>query len=166
MNELLGKISSYNLFNYLFSGVLFVVLLDAFTSYSLMQEDWVIGLFLYYFIGLLVSRIGSIIIDPILKKISFIKFKEFEYKDYVTASKQDSTIEILSEVNNTYRTLVAVCVSLLSLKVYELFRLKFPVTSSQQVYFLLVFLLIMFLFAYRKQSAYITRRIEANLKKQ
>ena len=104
MNEILNKISSYNLFNNLFPGVLFVVIADYFTSFSFTQSDIVSGLILYYFIGLLISRVGSLIVEPFLKWTKLLKFAD--YHKYVAASKTDPTIEILSEINNTYRTSV------------------------------------------------------------
>ena len=60
MKELIDKISSYNLFNYLVPGVLLAFAADKFTAYSLVQSDLLIGAFLYYFIGLVASRFGSL----------------------------------------------------------------------------------------------------------
>jgi len=122
MNELLGKISSYNIFNYLFSGVVFVALATAFTRFSFIQENLLIAVGLYYFIGLVLSRIGSLIIEPLLKLVRFIKFAP--YADYVRTSKNDPQIEVLSEVNNMYRTLVMVFVGLILLKTYEIFQFR------------------------------------------
>lgn len=161
MQDLLGKISSYNLFNYLFSGVLFVILSSALTNHSFFQEDLIIGAFLYYFIGLVVSRIGSLIIEPILKILSFIKFES--YSNFVIALKKDPGLDVLSEVNNMYRSLVSVCVSVILLIIYDAFGTRFAWLHSLQTYFLLLFLLTLFLFAYRKQTGYITKRIKANL---
>ena len=47
--------------------------------------------------------VPTVIIEPILKKTNFVKFRD--YPDYINASKKDGKIELLSEVNNTYRTL-------------------------------------------------------------
>mgnify|MGYP003490907514 CR=1 FL=1 len=65
MEKLLEKLTSYNLFNYLFPGIIFSVLLEKTTSYSIIQDDIIIEAFLAYFIGLLISRISSLIIEPI-----------------------------------------------------------------------------------------------------
>lgn len=160
MNELLSKLSSYNLFNYLFPGIIFVVLVSEITSYSFIQEDIAIGVFLYYFIGLVVSRFGSLVIEPLLKKNSFLQFSD--YKDFVVASKKDEKIELFSEVNNTYRTLCSLFTLLILLKLYEKIELKFPALKEWDAIILIVLLLAMFLFSYRKQSSYITKRIKAN----
>ena len=76
MTDFLNKLSSYNLFNNLLPGILFVVLLSHFTEYRVSQDTLLLNLFLYYFIGLTISRISSITIEPFLKKIKLsVRFK-------------------------------------------------------------------------------------------
>jgi len=160
MKDLLSKLSSYNLFNYLLPGMIFVVLSSKMTRYSFIQQDILIGLFLYYFIGLVISRFGSLVIEPVLKRLSFVHFAH--YKDFVSASKTDEKIEVLSEVNNMYRTLCSLLILMLLLKVYQVVETKFPVLKEWSVIALVGLLLLMFLLSYRKQTKYITGRIEAN----
>lgn len=160
MNELLNKISSYNIFNYLLPGIVFVVLTGDSINYPLAGQDIVTLAFFYYFVGLVVSRVGSLIVEPLLKRYSFVKFAD--YKDFVAASKKDAQVEVLSEVNNTYRTLCALFGLLLLVKLYARVRARFPLLQEWDVIFLLVLLLVLFLFSYRKQTSYVTRRIKAN----
>jgi hypothetical protein len=155
MKELLDKISSYNIFNYLFPGIVFALAADYLTSTSLVQENILEGLFLYYFLGLVISRIGSLVIEPILKKIRFINFAD--YSSFVQASKKDEKIELLSEVNNTYRTLISTFFLLLLLVIYDNF---INITGDTSNYLLIIFLLIVFLFSYRKQTTFIVKRIK------
>ena len=159
MKNLIEKLSSYNLFNYLFPGIVFVVVLKGITSYSLLQENLIVGVFVYYFIGLAISRFGSLVIEPFLKKLSFLKFTE--YKEFVSASKTDEKIELLSEINNMYRTLCSMLTLLILLKFYEWVEIQCPALKDWSVYILIVLLLFMFLFSYRKQTQYITKRIKA-----
>ncbi len=162
MREILAKISSYNLFNYLLPGVLFAVILQELGIYSFIQDDLIIGVFVYYFIGLVVSRFGSLIVEPFLKKITFLKF--VKYKDFVFATKKDSKIEILSEASNMYRTFVSMISMILILKIYKVVEYQIPELQDWNPLILSVLLLIMFLFSYRKQSQYITKRIKSHLK--
>ncbi len=60
MNELLNKISSYNVFNHLLPGVIFSILIGEIAHYPIAQRDILTGAFLYYFLGLVVSRAGSV----------------------------------------------------------------------------------------------------------
>ena len=159
MKELLDKISSYNFFNYLFPGLLFAVLSTKITAYSFLQENLFVGAFVYYFIGLVVSRFGSLVIEPILRNLSFLKFAD--YKEFTSASKKDSKIELLSKINNMYRTMSSLFILLLLLKFYELIESKFPILKDWNSYVLLALLLVMFLFSYRKQTIYIAKSIKS-----
>lgn len=162
MKELLDKISSYNIFNYLLPGVLFAYLSSEFKGINLVQNDLLTGAFFYYFIGLIISRVGSLFIEPILKKSRFVKFAH--YKDFVKATQNDSKIDILSEVNNMYRTLTSMSLLLIFTYLYSLLLIKFPDIKLWSFPVLIVLFIIMFLFAYRKQTNYITERIKSNLK--
>lgn len=160
MKDLLEKLSSYNLFNYLFPGIVFVVILKGITSYSLLQENLITGVFVYYFVGLVISRFGSLVIEPLLRKLTFLKFAD--YKEFVDASKKDEKIEVLSEVNNMYRTLCAMFILLIILKFYEWMETNAPIIKDWSNWIVITLLLFMFLFSYRKQTQYITKRIKAN----
>lgn len=160
MKELLDKIDAYNVFNFLLPGVIFSVLLKHTTSYSILQENLVLGAFLYYFLGLAISRFGSLVIEPLLKKFSFIQFSP--YKDFVSASKNDPKLELLSQENNMYRTFIAMFVLLGFAKLYDLASRKYPVLNDHGVIIAVVVLFVGFLLAYRKQTAYIKNRIDSS----
>lgn len=160
MNDLLNKLSSYNVFNYLFPGVLFAVLATRTTHYNFMQPEIIVGLFVYYFIGLVLSRIGSLLIEPLLRKLKVVTFAP--YREFVAACKSDAKIEVLSEVNNTYRSLCSVFIAELLLKGYERIEAFFPQIRRHGALLVCVLLLVMFLLSYRKQTGYITKRIRAN----
>lgn len=160
LKEILDKISTYNLFNYLLPGILFVFISKEFTDLDLIQDNIVIGGFLYYFVGMVISRFGSILIEPLLKKVKFLKFAD--YKKFVLACKQDEKIDILSEANNTYRTLLSTFVLLLIVKGFMAFKLSYGISDNSANTILISLLAILFLFSYRKQTNYISKRIDAS----
>ena len=90
-----------------------------------------------------------------------MKFKD--YKLFVAASKKDSKLEILSEQNNTYRSLIAMLISVGITKIYELLTKEFSISNDFTTWILLLSLLILFIAAYKKQSNYITSRIDRSL---
>ena len=108
----------------------------------------------------MVSRIGSIFIEPVLKFIKFLKFAD--YKRFVNASKADTRIDTLSEVNNMYRTICSLFLILIAIKGFEWLSTKWLFLAESKIEALTVFLLLLFLFSYRKQTNYITKRIDAN----
>ena len=160
MKDLLDKLSSYNIFNYLLPGVLFAAFLDAFTSFHLVQKDPVVGAFLYYFLGSVVSRIGSLFIEPLLRHFNFVAFAPYE--NFVRASKADPKIEVLSEANNMYRTICALMVCVGAVASFDRATLCYPALSTALPWILIVGLLALYLLSYRKQTAYISKRIEVN----
>ena len=157
MKEFLDKLSSYNIFNYLLPGILFAVTADRLTSYSLISENLLIGVFVYYFIGLVISRIGSLVLEPFLKKIRVVEFAS--YSKFIQASKLDVRLEILSETNNTYRNLSATFLCLLGLFGVEALKKAYPQISGSIPIIICVVIAILFVLSYRKQTNYIKERI-------
>lgn len=159
MEDLVKKVSQYQLFNFLLSGALFVFLLSKTTPISLTSEDVVLALFTYYFIGLFISRIGSLLIEPLLKKFKVVVFAP--YSDYVDAAKKDPKIDPLSQENNTYRTLISTfTIFLATLAVYNYAGDFISAHLNIFYYALAVALLILFVFSYRKQTKFIVERVK------
>jgi hypothetical protein len=163
MKELLEKLSSYNIFNYLFPGILFVVFAQEFTSYVYIKDNVLQGLITFYFIGFVVSRFGSLIIEPFLKKIKFISFSNYE--DFIDASKKDEKITLLSEQNNMLRSLISMFFLLLIFKGYDLLSNEIPFLNKWGLLILLILLIILFIFSYKKQVQYIKNRIQHQVEK-
>ena len=159
MKEIIKKISSYNLFNYLFPGIIFVIILREITDYDLVQKNNLLGAFLYYLIGLIISRFGSLIIGKILqsKKLKFIKFAD--YSEFIFASDKDKKIELFSEINNMYRTLISLFCLLLFSKLYQKISERLNISESLSYILLIICLIVLFVFSYRKQTSFITKRI-------
>lgn len=166
------KISSYNIFNNLFPGIIFCFVLNHTTSFNIGTESLFENIFIYYFVGMVISRIGSIFIEKLLKKVKIKnkKTKKIEaflnsanYNDFVNASEKQETIKTLSETNNTYRTLTALFFSLTIIKIYDMhihaFILKF-IDKNIVCVVSFALLSIMFVLSYRKQTAYISKRVE------
>ena len=164
MKEIIDKISSYNLFNYLFPGILYVIFLREITNFDLVQENNFLGAVLYYFIGLVISRFGSLIIGKILqsKRLKFIKFAD--YKDYITACDKDNKIELFSEVNNMYRTLISLFCTLLLSVLYELIADWLNISEKTSYIMLIIALIIVFVFSYRKQTGFVVKRVDSRKK--
>lgn len=161
MNDLLKQISSYNLFNYLLPGAVFCILLNSFFNYPLIPENIFAAAFFYYFVGLTISRVGSIAIEPILKFLRIIESDD--YADFVDASRYDSKIEILSESNNTYRTLIALPICALIFHFCQTVSHVLALSVPLQGTILLFSILGLYILAYRKQSKYVSTRVEVAL---
>ena len=115
-------------------------------------------LFVYYFIGSVISRVGSLFIEPLLKRTKFVTFAP--YSDFVAAAKEDPKIEILSEQNNMYRTICAMLLLFGAVIAIDKFGKQCIWLEEWSGYLMLTALFTLYLFSYRKQCNYITNRVE------
>lgn len=157
LSDFLNKITSYNLFNYLLPGVVFCYLSDSFLSTSFVVNDLFVGAFVYYFTGLLVSRVGSLVLEPALRKIRIISFEP--YADFVKASSLDKKIDVLMEAANMYRSLAAVFLGLLLVAAYKRLEEACSFISDHQAFFISSLALLLLSVAYAKQLNYVCSRV-------
>lgn len=170
IKNILNKISSYEIFNNLIPGFIFCFVVKKITCFCFDGGTLFENLIIYYFVGMILSRIGSIIISPLLLKIkqfkSQSKFIEFsKYEDYIEASESQSFIKTLNETNNTYRTMISTFIVIVVFKIYDWF---FYAKVSQfgecfnNIIIILVclFVVALFVLSYRKQSLFIKTRVE------
>lgn len=157
MQDFLDKVTSYNLFNNLLPGVIFLTFINELLHIDLFGDNLAKAFFISYFAGLIIGRVGSLIIEPILKKIGFIKFGSYE--SFVEASKKDPKIEILSEANNIYRVIIATFVLILVAIGYEKLANECVWFYEHRLIIFSIAVLLLFLFSYRKQTAYINKRV-------
>ena len=162
MDNFLEKLSSYNILNNLFPGAVYCFLMKCICSIDLTSNGIISEILIYYFVGMIISRVGSVIIEPIYKKIRIVSFAE--YPKYIEAEKNDAQISILSETNNTYRTMVALCIlvllSVLTISVFNHFGLNKKILA----YVAIGLLTVLFSLSYRKQTKYIRNRVEKQIK--
>ena len=107
---------------------------------------------------MIVSRIGSVIVEPLLKKCKFVVFANYE--DYIYASKEDTMIEILSETNNLYRSILGLALTLLIVKLYLIIIKRYSYLNTFSPIIIIISIFVLFAFAYKKQTKYIKQRVE------
>ena len=160
MDEILKKITEYRIFNFLLPGAVFAYAISTTTDVPLNTDDILLSFFLYYFIGLVVSRIGSVFIEPFLKFIKVIEF--VSYEKYINASRIDSKIAAFSQDNNTYRTLISAGICYLAAYTVSTYHSSRPM--NVYIVVLSISLIVLFVLSYRKQTDYIKKRIGIALK--
>lgn len=162
MDDLINKISSYNLFNYLLPGALYVVSVNHFTRLQLPTDNLLESFFVCYFIGLVISRIGALVLNPCIKRLPWLP-KGFPYPQFLEAEKNDPKICVLSQERNVYRTLIALGLSILaSIGIDE--GLNRVHLSATWVFCILVGLMtVLFLCAYVRQSGFLDKRMQRNI---
>ncbi len=157
MENLLEKISSYSLLNNIIPGAVFWYLCQKVCNLTLSTDNIIENILIYYFLGLIVSCIGSLIIEPVYKKIKMITYAK--YSDFLDAVKVDSKIETLSEINNAYRTMVALGLMLALVKIYVYLSTELNLNFAVTQWLIIIFIFILFSFEHKKQTGYIRERV-------
>lgn len=159
METLIQKISSYELFNNFLPGMIFYLFTkDILNTGSNFTDGIMESLFLCYFIGIVISRVGSIIIEPIFKCIGIIKYAPYKY--FIKAEKEDPKLIQLSETNNMYRTLVSTVLCIYIFHISNKIFNHYESLNEFKFELLIICLLILFSNSYRKQTEYIRKRVE------
>jgi hypothetical protein len=158
VNEILSKISSYNIFNYLFPGAVFMVASERLGIVKMPDLDIVTKLLVYYSVGLMISRIGSLVLEPVLRWTKIVTYSD--YDAYIIASERDKKIEAFIEASNTLRTIAAgaMCLMIAWLISGYLQGTEFAVRWGNEV--TIAFFFILFVLAHRKQSSYVFKRVQ------
>lgn len=72
-SRIIEKITSYNLFNNFFPGIIVCYIIEKTTRFSIADGNLLQNLFVYYFVGIIVSRISSLFIEKALRSIKVKK---------------------------------------------------------------------------------------------
>lgn len=159
MSSIIEKLDSYQIMTNLLPGAFFSIVLELIIGMAIPFQDVVEEIVIYYFIGLILNRIGSLVVKPVLKKCKFIV--EAPYPEYVKAVKKDSKIDILSETNNYFRTLLAGAILLFTIYLCMNLETIWGWLISNWRWIALACSIILFLFAFRNQTDYVRKRVEA-----
>ena len=157
MEKFIDKLDEYNIFNYLFPGVIFTYLLKYYVGIDIFQENIIEMLFIYYFMGSIISRIGSIIVEPILIKCKFIQYAPYE--TYNKVCKDDKKISQFLVANNMYRTICSGASLLLFIKLFKEIIVMINISVNLTNTVLIILIMVLYLFAYKKQTKIIFERV-------
>jgi len=151
MDSLLSLLNEYELFNNIFPGIIFLYFSNLQNYIPILNKiDIYEKLFLYYFIGLIISRIGSLFLEPLFKKLEIIKFAD--YSKFLKAEEKDSKIHMLVLVNNMYRSF---CVVFLFSFFWLIYKNDFLFSTLLLRLLIILFLFFLFVYSYKKQTEYI-----------
>lgn len=158
MEKIVEKINSYHIFNYLVPGYLFLIISGKILETTLISNNIISSFFEAYFIGIVISRISSLITEKIIVKIWTLK-KE-PYDKYIEANNEDDKLEILNQDCNMYRSLCTLMLLELVLKIISLLKILNLINKDILIIVTLILLVILFAFSFVKQNKYISLRVK------
>ena len=159
MEAILSLLSTYELFNNIFPGIIFSYFLGL-QNYNIIPNkiDIYEKLFLYYFIGLTISRIGSLFLEPFFLKLKIVKFAD--YTKFLKAEEKDNKISIFVLVNNMYRSFIIVFFLNFLYLLYWILQNNFLFCTLVSKLLCILFFFFLFVYSYIKQTKYIRKRVE------
>lgn len=159
---LVERLDRYNFITNMLPGAILCMVLEHFVGYKLLPSDeWILSVIVIYFVGIVNSRFGSLVVEPVLRFRDFIKFAP--YKDYVKAEKLDHKIAILNADNNAFRSYASVFLLSLLAHIFKTVSCYCPFFKENESLMLIFSLLVLFVLAYRKQTEYIRQRVETSV---
>lgn len=164
MEKIISSIPVYNLLTNLIPGTILAALLKFCVEdcdlFLLTNNIWLLAVILY-FLGVVNSRISSLIIVPLLRKIKLIS--GVDHAEFTKAELKDSTGKLtqLSRMGTEYRSYVSVFLITIVVKLIFLWPMAKVFVAEYSCVILLIFCLILFLFSYKKQVVYISSRVKS-----
>jgi len=157
MEKLLEKISNYNLFTNLVPGYLFLIMNEFLLNKKLLLDNIIYSFFIAYFIGIVISRFSSLIVENIIFKI----FKQNKqcYFNFLLAERNNKKIEILTQDSNMYRSLCSLMIIEFIIKLMDMINILIYINKDSIILLIILLLIVLFAFSYIKQNNYIIQRI-------
>lgn len=109
--------------------------------------------------GVTVNRLGSLVLDPLLraKRLSFLKPKD--YYSFVISEHDDAKPEVLVANAGLYRTFFAAGLVYFGLLGFDYGANHLGLDVEARLWMLLLFAMVVFLFALKKEDNYIHERL-------
>lgn len=159
LNELLGKISAYDLFNVLIPGALVTYFASQTPLGSFIDcSNWMALSVMSYVLGLIASRIGSLCIEPLVQNLK--PTRKRDYSAFAYAQKNDPKVEQLLMISNMYRSMAGAGVLLIIVLLASLLPESFRFEAAFVILFAFT---VLFVIAWVKQEWYVEKRINFNL---
>ena len=160
---LVEKFDRYNFLTNMLPGAVLCMALEHFVGYKLLESnEWMLSVILFYFVGIVNNRFGSLVVESSLKRLTIFKFEPYE--DYIKAEKIDKKIDVLNADNNSFRSYISVFLLSLLAFIFKTVTNYFPAVKEIEGFILIFSLLILFICAYHKQTESLRKRIKVALK--
>lgn len=149
------KLDAYNLFANLVPGAALTYALH-YSGFPSPSPDEALAFLLVSFVaGVTANRLGSLLLDPLLRRWKFIKPKD--YHSFLMREKADRKLDALVANSGLYRTFFTAGIIYLAAVIIA--PLVTPIGGKALLLIFVVAGMAVFLFAFRKEDGYIHSRI-------
>jgi MFS family permease len=160
--EIIEKITSYNIFTNLLPGAVFAYAADRYYQTDFISEDILVNVFIFYFLGVVIGRVGSLVVEPVMRATTLKR--QNRYEDFLAAEKRDPKIQQLLEARNMYRSFIGLFLLLLLVAAYTYAEELVPWIRDWRGIIVGVLFGGLFSIAFIKQDRFIQRRVSAGVR--
>jgi hypothetical protein len=156
------KLDAYNLVANLVPGAALLYALHSSGFPTPGPDEFAAFLLVSFVAGVMTNRLGSLVLDPILRhpKVKFLHPKN--YKAFLTFEKQDSKLDTIVANTGLYRTFVTAGISYLILMSINIPIKIYQVSSDFIFYAFVVLGIFVSAFALKKEDNYIQERMKCD----
>ena len=158
MEKIVNKMESYHIFTFIIPGTLFLLLCKLVCGINIDENNLIMLLFMSYFVGIIISRIGSLIVGNILNYVFNVKLEN--YDNYISAEKKDEKIWILMKDGNMFRNLCTMTIIVLIIKIIMMLNLHKLLGNDALFLMAIILLIVLFSLSYVKQEKMIISRVK------
>ena len=162
METFIKGLGAYDLFVNLIPGVLCYLFAPDWFQQLFTSANGFELLIVCYFFGIVLSRVGSLVIENFLKWRSWILIPD--YTSFIKAEEMDEKISKLERIGNLYRSLSSMAIILCLVYTANNLCGDSPVGWYKTIVFLA--LAILFVFSFMKQKRYVAERVQVDCKYQ
>ncbi len=164
MSDFVFLLSNFRVVSSLVPGAALCIFINDFLKVNILKDEVILNLFIFYTVGVVVGRVGSIIIEPLFESFGIID-KE-NYPDYIDAEIKNPKVSTIDEISRFYRSLTTLMMFIIVGIVIEYPMKMYPMTNVLVMHIVSVLMLILMIKSYSKQSKYTAKRIKKVLEEE
>ena len=162
ISAIFSKISSYQIFINLIPGIIFVCVFEVMFPYTFTYTESFARFVIYYLVGAIINRVGSLVVEPVFRKRCWAIFSSRD--NFCKARLMLEKIDTLNTENNFYRSMISLIVLFIIVYLLDCFALlEFFMFSKVGIIIDAILLLLLFSFAYSKQTSYVRKTVHTTL---
>lgn len=157
MSDLAYLISNTRIVSCLVPGAMMCVFINNYFRVDFLKNDALFNIIIFYAVGVVIGRVGSIVIEPFFKNIGLIE--KDNYARFIEAEERNPKLNTIDEICRFYRSLVALMIIIIVGLIVSFFLKMYSLWISFGALIAAILILVLMVFAYRKQSKYTIERI-------
>lgn len=158
MNDFIFLLSNLRVVSSIVPGAILCIYINDFLKINILRHETIVNIFIFYAVGVIIGRIGSIVIEPLFESFGIID-KE-NYPNFIDAEIKNPKVSTIDEISRFYRSMATLMMLIIVGILFEYPMNLYPLTYVLGGHIVSVLILILMIKSYSKQSEYTANRIK------